>query len=196
MLKMPQSKTFFLKNISKTPRIEQILYKKGCSLEDPFLGFFCYGLHSKGLRTGYIYLLDSLEDVLKARLQRYQSSDKSVSALRDIKALDLELSILLVVVIPGQGYEIELIIDEKYNNAKEKTDKQRNVTTGLFTFMIFVLAIGIWIDVLRKLKACYNNFKNVLRILPVSLVLSTFGLKSFLIRTSNGALDFIKNQIN
>ena len=40
-----------------------------------------------------------------------------------------------------------------------------------------------------------NRFKNVLRVFPVDLVLSSVLLKKFLIRTSNGAFEVVKNDI-
>jgi len=195
-LRVKASTAFQNEDGTYDPIMKQLLYEDGCSFVNPTFSLFCNGLYSKGMRTGYIYLLNSLEDLLQARLDRYQSSDKSAQALRDIKAMDLELSILLIVVIPAEGDQIEAIISEKYHGVIEESDSKRNVATALFSLTILILAIGMRIKVLRELRACYNHFKNVLRTLPLSLVLSTFGLESFLLKTSNGTLDFMKNQIN
>ena len=63
--------------------------------------------------------------------------------------------------------------------------------------MAFIFLAGVlgWIVILKKLGGSLDEIKDMLRVLPVDLVLSSFILKSFVIRTSNKTLDFIKNRI-
>lgn len=175
--------------------VQQILYEEGCSFIDAQYGAFCNSMIQQGLRTGFIYMLNALEDLVTRRLERYQNSDKSPAALRDIKAMDLQLSIFMIIVVSEEAKRIEEVLNEKYETVREQTDSQRNGLMAVFSVVILLLAIGVWIFVLKRLRTCYNNFKNVLRTLPVGLVLSSFGLKSFLLKSSKGSLDFVKNQI-
>lgn len=61
--------------------------------------------------------------------------------------------------------------------------------------IIFGVASFGWIFGLKKLAESVNNFKNILRVLPAELVLSSFILKTVLTRTSKGILDQVKNEI-
>ncbi len=47
-----------------------------------------------------------------------------------------------------------------------------------------------------KLREGVNKFKNVLAVLPADLVLASFILRSFLMKTSNGVLNAVKNDLS
>jgi len=175
--------------------LEDILYNDGCLPIISTQAQFCGILASKGMSRGVIYLLTSYGDVIGNRVERYESSDKSAQAKRDIEALDVELLVAISLVLSDQCTYITNYLNAKTLENLETSSKHKNIAIAVSSFAVFALAIIFWFYIFKALREAYNKFKNVLRIIPPDLVLSSFLLKNFLIKTSNGALDFIKNEI-
>jgi len=180
---------------SYDPQIENIMYVDGCSPLPVDSFYFCAVLQSKGIKTGLIYLLTYLEQAIQDRLEKYQSSDGSEQALRDIEALHFEYALSLTMVTTAQCTLIREIISNKLNISIIDSHNERKVNLGIFTGVLLLVALFVWYQSLNSLRNTFNDFKNVLRALPAQLVLSSFILKSFLLKNSNGALDFVKNEI-
>jgi len=175
--------------------LEEILFKDGCSLVYSSQAMFCDLLYKKGMNTGLIYLLTSFEGIMNSRLERYQNSDKSAQDLRDIEAMDVELLVAVSLVIVEQCLYIRKFLNDEIDSNLQQSDSHKNTAIVISSLAVFILGFVFWIFIFKVMRESYNKFKNVLRIIPSDLVLSSFILKNFLIKTSNGALDFIKNNI-
>jgi len=175
--------------------LENVLYNDGCLPIMSSQAMFCGVLASKGMSRGLIYLLTSYQNLITTRLERYQNSDKSAQAKRDIEGLDIELLVALSIVITEQCTYIRDYLNTKTSENLDTSSTHKNIAIAVSSFAVFTLAIVFWVYIFKALREAYNKFKNVLRIIPPDLVLSSFLLKNFLIKTSNGALDFIKNEI-
>lgn len=55
------------------------------------------------------------------------------------------------------------------------------------------LSVDLFV-VLAKVREADNQFKRVLQVFPANLVLSNYILKSYLLKISNGALDYFSNE--
>ena len=180
---------------SYDPEIEMVLYTNGCSPLPADQTIFCDILIGKGVNTGLIYLLNYLEEIIQNRLEKYHASDKSVQALRDIEAVDFEYILTINLIITAQCQLVKDIITQKFDASIVNSQYQRKLNLALCSMALFLIGIFVWVYALKGLKNTWNQFKNVLRAFPAHLILSSFTLKSFLIKSSNGALDFVKNEI-
>jgi len=195
-LKVHVSTAFQNEDGSYDPEIQDIVFENGCPS-----GVLvnnqqsCDYLARKSMKTGLIYLLSSLEDILNTRLNKYQQSDKSAQALRNIEGADFEPLLAISLVVVQQCYVISETINVSVDENLAQSNEKRQITTALTMSLFLILGIVIWTVTIRKLKKNYNTFKNVLRVLPADLAFSSFILKTFLKNTSGGSLDSIKSYI-
>jgi len=166
-----------------------------CKVLDPAMSVYCSMLQTRGQKVGLLYLIDTIDTILKNQLQRYQDSDKSAAFLKELKEDQLELIIELFVVANGGCRRLASLINDNFE--KKVTQVSRETSLLLVFTMIGAVIINIllWKLLLLQLGKGVNQFKNVLKVLPPELVLSSFILKNFLIKTSRGLLETIKNEL-
>jgi len=142
-----------------------------------------------------IYLLDKMELMVSNIQQRYALSDKSPAALVNIQKTDFTLFTFIELLLAGQCTTISEFLNADFKDETSASLHRRNAVLIVFAILMILLCVLIWIYVLKKIKEADNQFKTVLKSFPAGLVLSSFILKRFLIETSTGAMDFVKNEI-
>jgi len=178
------------------PKIREILYTNGCnSIPGYANNGFCGYIESQGVQTGLIYLLDKMELMVSNIQQRYELSDKSKEALVAIQRTDYTLFTFIELLLAGQCSTISELLNADFEDETSASLSRRNAVLIVFAVLMILLCILIWVYVLKKIKEADNQFKIVLKSFPAGLVLSSFILKRFLIETSTGAMDFVKNEI-
>jgi len=182
-------------DLSYDPEISTILFTDGCNIKDSTLNAYCNIIKNNGKRTGLIYLLNSLEDLIQSRLLNYQLSTKDSTVLTALESSDLQIVQSTILAISTQCTYIANRINSEFRKELDSAVKQRTLLLALFCVLLSVISLLIWVLVLNRLKDTNNEFKKVLKTLPTHIILSNFRLKSFLIKTSKGALDFVKNDI-
>jgi len=176
--------------------IERILYKDACSVLNPVAySKYCTVLIDSGYKQGLVYVLSSYSDMVDALVQQYNSSNKTAAALQDVKEQFVGPITLLLEMIKGEMSEMANLIDVKFEENLENTRSQRiDIIIG-YTFLVICIGLLVWRTVLKVVRDSLNQFKNVLAVLPSDLVLGSFILRTFLIKTSQGTLDPVKNDL-
>lgn len=133
---------------------------------------------------------------MNRQVAEYKESNKTESALAALENEEFETPQTVFMVIAYQLYRLADIIDNTFEGKIEQTRVQRNDIMAAYILVVLVLAFLSWRFVLSFLKESVNQIKNVLAVLPADLVLASFILRSFLIKTSHGAVDTVKNELN
>ena len=190
------SKLLTSESLEDSPEIETLLLGDGCLvLQDPLLHVFCDNLKANGISGGLINLLNEFEEKMTGKLDAYVASDKSSAALSELQTKDYDIISYIYVTTLKEMEMLVNIVNEQYEK-KMTADENRRVTSLVgVLLMIFGVAVFGWIFVLKKLGESGSNLKNIVRVLPAELVLSSFILKKFLMKASRGILDQIKNEI-
>ena len=186
---------FMDEDTSYDPRIQQILFSDGCTLLGADGATFCMILRLEGARNNLINLLDVLEQNLVTISQTYATSDKSAASIKILQTDDYLLQTAAGITLQAQCEYISAVLNESFKESLTSAAEERDTILIVFSVCLIILCFLLWIYILKNLREADNNFKKVLKTFPANIVLSSFILKSFLIKTSKGALDFVKNDI-
>jgi len=176
-------------------KIEDLLSGNGCQYIFEKMGFACNMLDAASKKSGLIYLLTYLEDYLTDQLQKYQVSDKSEASRKALMEYNFYMISLSYILGSNMSEELASTINENFEDLVDESDKARVWALVFAIFFVSIVCFMLWKLVLVKLKGGVNEFKNVLRVFPGNLILANFSLKTFLIMTSKGVLDSIRNDI-
>jgi len=179
------------------PRILNLLYKDGCSSLGVDFVFVCslLGQYGAGNSPGLIYLIDILEGTLEGMYEKYVLSNKTEVELIAIQSADHTKLTAVAEVLGGQATQISQILLASFEQELDSVQHKRNIVMVVFALLAFVIGLTVGIFVLKRVREAENKFKNVLKLFPANLVLSSFLLKNFLVDTSEGALDSVKNDL-
>ncbi len=132
---------------------------------------------------------------VKNQLNAYEVSNKSAASLKELQENNLELLIALYAVINAANTQISTLNNQSFENRVDTVS--HNTLMWLIFSIISMVIVGIlmWKLLLEEWRGGINRFKNVLKVLPPELVLSSFILKTFLVRTSQGLLEAFKNDL-
>ena len=175
--------------------IETILNGDACRLIDPLSVFTCNTLVSRGNKPGLVYVLSSYSDLATSVIQDYENSNKTKEALSSIKNEFFEETAILLLVAGAEIDLLSTLIDERFEKDLDFTNKLRIWIFVGYILLIICVSLLVWRTVLKVFRRSIDQFKHVLAVLPGDLVLGSFILKTFLIKTSKGVLDPIKNDI-
>jgi len=182
--------------VEKIPDVETMLLGDACSLmgDSSQAQFYCQIMKNADTNTGLVYVLAYYEDALSNYLRSYEDSDKSESALMDIQT-ELYTEIPGYYGVLGNGaVTLSDIIDAKLEAQLESNNKSKIYSLIYCSVVAVIVGWLLWMLILRRLKEGVNQFKNVLKVLPAEVVLSSFLLKTFLRKTSKGGFDSFINQ--
>jgi len=181
--------------ILKNSLIKTTLFNNGCAYLSSNFDLFCNALDDKAMDKSLMPLLSTFERLLTERWNSYDASTKTEEELKAIEVANYDMLIAVKRVILGGVTFIGELLSGELDNHLESVRKERNLIFGLFTGYLIVLSILAWKTLLNKLREANNEFKRVLEVLPAEIVLSNFLLKSFLIKTSLGTLDSVKDGV-
>ncbi len=140
-------------------------------------------------------LIDILEGTLEGMYEKYLLSNKTEEELIAIQSADHTKLTAVAEVMGGQTTLISEILLASFEEELESVQHKRDIVTIVFALMAFIIGLTVGIFVLKRVREAENKFKNVLKLFPANLVLSSFLLKNFLVDTSEGALDSVKNDL-
>jgi len=156
----------------------------------------CKAVKSASNSNSFIQFAADYEIRLRELFTEYEQSDKSLPILTKLQVkLTTTYPILLMRILISLSSSISTLLNESFVSFLNSTKEEINVLRGLiFVFVVLVsLTIHFWI--VNPLKERENEFRKVLEALPAELAFSNFLLKAYILRTSYGMLDSIKNQI-
>jgi len=184
------------KTIQDFDTLQAVLIGDSCPLIDPVFSLYCQSLQSKGFKPGLIYLLTSYTTLIKGQAYKYKVSDKTEASLDTLENQSFETSALLYLVTTSQFDTLGSIINENFQQEIEKTRQQRTQIMAIYYVVAVVIGLILWKRIMTRLREGVNKFKNVLAVFPADMILASFILRSFLVKTSNGVLNFIKNDLS
>ena len=180
-------------DLADIPAIHQTIYGDSCKILDYRYALYCNILYAASLDTGLNQQLTVLENMLTARMQNYEKSDKSYSSIQTLQGADFNLLSAVKRCLTGISFLITDILDKDIEGFVSSTKQKGNDILLAFILALVVNFVLIWIFVINKIANSYNQFKKVLQTLPAELILSSFLLKSFIVKTSQGMIDSIKD---
>jgi len=182
-------------DLVNNPTIRTILYEDGCPFFETSIQQYCDILRLKEIKPSLVQLLVLLETYVVQRQQSYSNSDKTAEALKAIQLQNYDTLVSIKRVLSGGSTTIATIIDSDYENHMFSYRTRRHTFFIVLAISYFVMFFLIWFSILRHLKEVHNQFKKVIQTLPYNLILSSFLLKTFLIKSSAGALDSVKSEL-
>jgi len=177
--------------------VVDIFYGDGCSYatSDKYAKMICETFGTGSEKVNIVSLLGSFKSALDDRYTKYQSSDQTYESLRSItKETFTEVTLPQKVLCVLAQY-ISDMLDHQYDESAEDANQNSGINLVLmFTTLIITGSLSWW-AILKPVQETDNKMKNVLQMLPFNMILSNFILKNYLIKTSNGALNFVRNNI-
>ena len=180
--------------IKDGPITETYLLGEACEiLDSPYYYLSCLILKTSGKKTGLVYLLSELEDILTGKVQDFEASDKSKASLVEIKMDDYDLMSSIFTILVGGLDNLANLINDRLNVEIDRS--HRVIIFILVFFCAFGVVVGLlgWIFLLKEIKEGVGRFKNVLRLFPAEVIFSSFLLKTFLLKTSRNTIGYVKN---
>jgi len=185
------------KTIKNIPDVETMLLDDVCGfVKVPSAAFYCKILSGQGMERGLIYLLGYYEEAMNNYLDTYDTSDKSAAVLMDIQRhIYNDVPALFVLMVNGALTLSDMIDNELGKQLKANQEGKVDFMVACSVVSV-LMGILMWMFILRKLRDGTGQFKNVLKVLPADVILSSFILKTFLNKTSQGGFNSTSKSIN
>ena len=176
------AETFSEGDKSYDPQVKAILFDNDiCSKLNGISSIYCRFFESAKQPTSLVPMLALYESMMTAKVSLYQNSDKSSIPNLIAQAL-VDSSNLLhgYGLIVAESQLLAQVINSNLAASISEASNQRRIILILFAICLSVVSMLIWSQVLSRLREVNNNFKKVLQVLPLNLILSSFLLKTFL----------------
>jgi len=177
-------------------KIFPLLFGDICApITDPMYLYFCTSLQKDSKVFTYVNLLSNMRFYSQLYFQAYIASNKTLPELIMINS-EAGLELLgPLLTLQGATKSISGRLNEIFEESIAEAKKQ-NTMICVVLDLLLVVAVGmIWFSILRVIRESDNKFKNMLSIFPHNYILSNFMLKAYLKKTSEEALNLVKNQI-
>jgi len=171
--------------------IKEILFEgEPCTAYESFYVGYCSTLNNNGVLTNLISLVSFFKDTLEAKLETFQSMNRT-SILNLAVNLYARSNIIspAVSLLVYQAQRLNGIIDVQLTKSIKDADEQQSFIFAIFIVIFVIVSFLIWAQILSKVRELNNDFKKVLQVLPPKLVLSSFLLKQFLKKISTSNLE-------
>ena len=193
MMKDIQAKTpqrFLEVDGNYNPEVQKIIFENNpeCKGFTPDFMLYCTALLNEGQPVNMIVVIAAYQTLLATKFQDYVSSNKTTS--EEIIQADAltETPLAHFVVIAEEAHRIASIMDGSMTYKINEMHEEKKSILVVFTIGLLVVGIFIWFFLLKMIREVENDFKKVLQIFPVNLVLSSFLLKRFLQQSSRNPL--------
>jgi len=157
----------------------------------------CYvensGVASKGIMTIDSYILKLLRGVK----DHYDSSNKTVAA--QTEALQLKDLISAETVYEAYSRKAYAVLDDVLSlqfHSQLTSFTSVSTVVAAISAAIFVLAtLLIWFKVSKRMIEERSNYKNMMRVIPVNVIMGNRFLKNYLLTHSKKILESVKNRM-
>jgi len=174
------------------PIIEDIVQGNACAYYTRTLAGFC---DKVGSGVSLIEMLNAIESLFTQIFQSYTDSDKSLSFLQGLQLKIWKNFIpywsVAITLYDTISLTLSKVIDEKITLGQNR----RSLTTGFFYGCLVLTYIFIYIIVFGQIREGDSSFKTVLKTMPPNAVLTNYTLKLYVLKSSQGLLDHVKNEI-
>jgi len=177
-------------NAENQKQVQSLLFGHACDyLGDVFIQE-CNFLESLGQKGNLIGTSNTFENIMRARINAYQLSDKSSAALRDIELGDFGLGSFNFLTLKGISMKLASLLDGDYGMKVNHTKYVGKIMLTVFILWEVMMCWIYWKWVYARLCEDVNEFKNILKIFPPETVLSNFILKMFLMKATSERKSF------
>jgi hypothetical protein len=151
--------------------------------------YHCSILMGKGLPVNMLPLVASYAALLSNKILDFDNANRSsIGKILTAAYKNIETFLPQYVVITNEAQKMATYIDASLADNITVANKKRTQILIVFTVLLLVVSVLIWVNILRRLREVDNDFKKVLQVFPSKLVLSSFLLKMFLKKTSKDHL--------
>jgi len=129
-------------------------------------------------------------------LTQYEQSNKTEEFLSYLQVDSYHNSIgPIVYSIVSLTSTVPNVLSKDFDKLSADNETQNELRMYLGALLLIALSILLKVLVIEKLKERDTEFRKILQAFPMDLVMKHFVLKSYLIQTSRGAFDSVRNQI-
>jgi len=169
------------------PEVKNILFGNNAECKGFPTGFtaYCKAYVAEGPQVNLISAITVYQDVLVTKWYQYKKVNKS--ELKNLVAIWSAARSPL----PSFGTMTPLaemvaeIMDKSLTDKIEELQRFRDMIIIIFSVGLVLVGVVIWFYIFKVVREVYNDFKKVLQIFPSNLVLSSYLVKRFLLKTSN-----------
>ena len=175
--------------------LSDILFTNGCDiLSSKYIGL-CSQIQASMTNPSFSQFIYKFEETVRYRYETYMASDRSPGSIYSLFTNTSSALFTLRGIMSQQNQIISNIINQRLENSLSQTKINTDVNLGTFSLLLIVIALIGWFYLYGRLTETSNEFKKILQAFPASVILSSFTLKLFLLKTSKGVLNSIKHQI-
>jgi len=179
--------------IDKTynPAVKKILFDNNPNCEGflPDNILYCRLLLAKGQPVNMIVANSAYISLLRGKYQDYENANKTtIATVMSAVYNNLQTILPNFALIAHEAKTISDIMDDSLDQKINSNKNARSTIIIVFSTILTIVSILIWIDILRVIRNVYNDFKKVLQIFPPNLVLSSYLLKKFLRKTARNLM--------
>ena len=175
--------------------ISEIIFTDGCQYLSGFSKQGCEVLSGINTKLSVMDTSSALDLGVSERYRRYMSSDKSYAALKEIQVSTFLSAVAPNIVLSEETTLISTLLNTGYDSEIDKIKERSDIVWAAVCIVMLCVAVTAWFIVLKKVRNTDSEFKNVLQTVPPSIVLANFMLKAYLLRTTKGTLEFVRNDI-
>jgi len=172
------------------PEVQDIIFKNNPTCEgfDDSWIHYCRTMVANGQPVNMLATISAFQQLVATKLQDYIDVDKSNFLFILGAATKGETPLTTAVVVCEEAHRIANIMDKSMTEKISEMKNTRILIIAIFSVGLLIVSILIWLYILKMIREVHNDFKKVLQILPSGLVLSSYLLKRFLQKSSNGLL--------
>jgi len=182
-------------DLIEVTKIKNTLFYNGCGELDPSSKSYCDILAKKGIESSFLQLITSFENFIIDRYNAFLTSDRTTASLKAIEVTGYDTLISLKRILTMEIAVISNTVSSKLGEYITNGNSQRTLVFVICSICLLILLCLVWVYILKRLSEADNQFKKVLRMLPGDLIFSSFLLKSFLMKTSQGLLNLTRDRL-
>jgi len=151
------------------------------------------GIGARGILSINAFILKDLREIK----DYYDNSDKSpasqITALTMQDFLDVEVA---YTIYTTRSYNrLTTVLTSQFNREVDQLMKRSIIIGVVSVVILLVLVKFIWLQAISRMEEERKNFRSLMRVIPVNIVMTNRYLKNYLMRNSDRILDSIKNKI-
>jgi len=172
------------------PDVQKIIWDDNPECENftPDFVNYCQILVNEGQPVNMIVAIAAFQSLIANKIRDYNNVVDKSNLTKIIEADAWTTNPFPnFVTIAEEAHRIANIMDESMTHKMNEMKESKGIIIIVFSIGLLVVGVLIWCKILRVIREVDNDFKKVLQIFPVNLVLSSYLLKRFLQQSSGNS---------
>jgi len=151
------------------------------------------GVGTRGILGINAFILKNLRGIK----DYYDDTDRSPAAKEVTLGMQdmLDAEIAYTIYTSRSYTELDLILTNQFYLESDKLLKSSLIIGIVSIVVLLVLTKVVWLQAIKRMEDERKNFRNIMRVIPINIIMSNRYLKNYLMRNSQKMLDSIKNRI-